>query len=49
MSVTHGGKRAKRFDWTYDDGAQTITIQNQDGRIHEFSLEEARNVLVDLQ
>lgn len=50
MSVTRGGKRkGKLFEWTYDDGAQRIATRNQDGRMHEFSLEEVRNVLVELQ
>ncbi len=43
MLVTHGGSKAKRFEWTLEKGQ--VKILNENGRKEEYSLGEIINIL----
>jgi hypothetical protein len=41
--MTHGGRKAKRFDWVFQD--DFVKITNEDQRQHVYSLDELFTVL----
>jgi hypothetical protein len=43
MLMTHGGHRAKRFEWSFHD--DYIRIKNENHRLEEYSLEEVSAIL----
>ena len=43
MLMTHGGRRAKRFDWAF--GNDYVRIKNENERQEEYSLAEVFAVL----
>jgi hypothetical protein len=43
MSLTHGGKKAKRFKWEYRD--HQIIIKNENGRMHSYSVGEIYDII----
>jgi len=43
MLVTHGGRKAKRFDWLLQDNY--VKIKNENGRQEEYPLGEILDVL----
>jgi hypothetical protein len=50
MSETRGGKnKRKRFGWEYDPRTMRILIENEDGRRHEFPVQEIEGILRHLQ
>ena len=50
MSETRGGKnKRKRFGWEYDPRTMRILIEKEDGRRHEFPVQEIESILRSLQ
>jgi len=43
MLITHGGRKAKRFDWLFRN--DVVKIKNENGRQEEYSLAEILAVL----
>ncbi len=43
MLITHGGRKAKRFEWLFRNGI--VKIKNEKGRQEEYSLDEILAVL----
>ena len=43
MLVTHGGGKAKRFEWVFED--DYVKIKNENGRQHDYPLGEVFEVM----
>jgi len=43
MLVTHGGRKAKRFDWVFQD--DYVKIKNENGRQEDYSLAEIFDII----
>lgn len=46
MSVTRGGKaKGKHFTWRFESDLHQVLIENEDGRVHVYSVHEIQAVL----